>query len=241
MLRICLGSINKTFKNDKLILHDFIEFIPSLRCLWRWGTILNAEDEDGDTHGGVVHIKGDVVLAGNIVPVCNLRLDSVDSSVADVSVIFRWVSFDVGRTNLFPVVVEDADIRVGFGIGDNELKSFDESQLRLHSLSWFVSVVIFNARYYLYRILLIIQFQLNSNYLNILHLLQLIKFPHVIAIYVLSVFKILSLTINSLKQFSSTISSNITFKSTTLIIRIYKDINILSYYVLMQTSITACN
>jgi len=36
----------------------------SVRCFWRCGTILNAEDDDGDTEGGVVHITGDVVGTG---------------------------------------------------------------------------------------------------------------------------------------------------------------------------------
>jgi hypothetical protein len=43
---------------------DKLPSMLSVRCFWRCGTILNAEDEEGDTEGGVVHITGDVVETG---------------------------------------------------------------------------------------------------------------------------------------------------------------------------------
>ena len=58
---------------------------------WRCGTILNADDRDGDTDGGVLDIEGVWALSVNVRPVCNLSIfgeisvefESVKTGAAD--------------------------------------------------------------------------------------------------------------------------------------------------------------
>ena len=126
----------------------------SVRCFWRCGTILNAEDDDGDTEGGVVHITGDVVGTGIPWAVGILLKEVEDSIVGGASFKTGWDAFDTGITDshrfelcksIVAGIIEETDIGGGFGI-DVELKCFVVS-LTLQSLSWLLSVVIVMKNY----------------------------------------------------------------------------------------------
>ena len=131
-----------------------LELLPSLlssRCFWRWGTILNAEDADDDTEGGVVLIEGDVVESGTTCPGCNLlNGDTVPTLL--VSWDIECDEFDILMTCslnfwfaivLGAAAIEEPDMKDEFANVD-ELNCIDLS-FTLTSLSWLLSVVIFTC------------------------------------------------------------------------------------------------
>ena len=109
------------------IIYIFVVSLPSVisPCsFWRCGTILNADDRDGDTDGGVLDKEGVLALSVNARPVCNLSI------LGEISVEFESVKTGTADED---AAISDLDT---FTLD----KKFEVDKIEVTSNGWVVDV-----------------------------------------------------------------------------------------------------
>ena len=105
----------------------FVVSLPSVisPCsFWRCGTILNADDRDGDTDGGVLDKEGVLALSGNVRPACNLSI------LGEISIEFESVKTGTADED---AAMSDLDT---FTLG----KKFEVDKIEEASNGWVVDI-----------------------------------------------------------------------------------------------------